>query len=828
MKVRDEPMGGNPSGANGHVCSQPEPPCLGAALRALARGLWPVVIHPYDAKVPSPGKAPIGQAWGKERPDEQSLRSTFNRHPKGNVGLKLGAEGGVVDVDVDDPGAAASVLARIFPDGIPPTRGWSNADGKFHLLFLWDDRFARYGKSIIKGQVQAGGEVTGNPSYAGLEIRIGAPIGSAKQLQTVIPPSLMANGAARRWNEHREILPAPESLFADLDAHAAPEAGPTKGKASDPKPKSLDDVALAADALRFLGPVYYDDYGQWLNIGFALHCLGQTGLGLWDDWSRASSKYQDGVCEAKWRGMKDDGVKLGSLFHEAKRNGWKRPTRPGRKPASPPEPSANGEHDPPPPGGGEASAEEPPINRTDLGNARRLVKRFGDDMRHCAPWRTWLVWDGRRWVKDRTGATKRMAKKTVQLIAMEAAQIEADEERKATLRWALSSESRKALEAMVAVAESEPGVSVSGESWDTDDWLLNCLNGTIDLRTGKLRPHRREDLITNLCPVEFDPNAKCPRWEQFEHEIFAGDVGVIRYMRRAVGYALTGVDHVQEINILYGDGSNGKNVYLDTVRGIFGDYGFQAEPSLLLASQSEKHPTGVADLCGRRFVSASEIDDGKRFAEAFVKRLTGDRTITARRLYEDNFQFKRTFKVFLATNARPEIRGQDAGIWRRIRLIPFGVTFVKKEKPSNPPFILHEQEGLIDDLTKEASGILALFVRACLEWQQEGMKPPPAVIAATEDYRKDMDTVAEFISECCKSYLDHEALKTQARTKPAELYQAYVEHTKSSGIEPLGSRVFGAKLEKLGYHLDKSNGKCWRLGITLLASGSTPGEAGAP
>jgi P4 family phage/plasmid primase-like protien len=500
---------------------------------------------------------------------------------------------------------------------------------------------------------------------------------------------------------------------------------------------------------------------------------------------------------------------------------WVREIRPnpcpkGVKIAKPGE-NLPGEDEPLPPDG--TTASPPAVNRTDLGNARRLVSRFGAGIRYCHPWRTWFTWDGRRWLKDQTGAVKRMAKKTVQAIAAEAAGIDDDDERKAVLKWALASESRKALDNMQTLAESEPGVSVTPDEWDSDHWLLNCLNGTLDLRTGELRPHRREDLITRVCPVEYDPHAPCPRWERFETEVFAGDAGVIGYMRRAVGYSLTGSDQVQELNILHGDGSNGKNVYLDTVRGILGDYADVAEPSLLLASSSDKHPTGVADLCGRRFVTASETDDGKRFAEGFVKRLTGDRTIKARWLHKDFFTFLRTFKVFLATNSKPEIRGTDLGIWRRIRLVPFKVTFVKKNKPISPPLILHEQEGLTDELMKEAPGILALLVRGCLEWQKDGMTPPPAVVAATEEYRQEMDTVADFIAERCNSFLDHEMLKTQARVSPTALYQAYTEHTRQNGIEPLGARTFGGKLEKLGYRLDKSNGKCWRCGITLRADG---------
>jgi Bifunctional DNA primase/polymerase, N-terminal len=216
--------------------------CLEAALRELEAGRWPVPIHSIDAKVSSPGKAPIGQAWGKDRPDEKFLRSTWRRHPKAGVGLLLGAQGGVVDIDIDQPEYARETLARLFPDGIPPTMGWSNADGKFHLLFLYDERLSRYRKAIVKGQVNPDGEITGNAHYAGLEIRIGAATGEGKQLQTVIPPSLMSNGQARRWNEHKVILTLPESVFADLDRYAVDKPADVRPKSPAPSSAAISST----------------------------------------------------------------------------------------------------------------------------------------------------------------------------------------------------------------------------------------------------------------------------------------------------------------------------------------------------------------------------------------------------------------------------------------------------------------------------------------------------------------------------------------------------------------------------------------------------------
>ena len=217
----------------------PPPHVLGTALWFLESGHWPVLISPVDSKdTTSPGKAPIGRAWGAERHDERWWRSSLKRTPKAGVGLKLGAEGGVIDIDVDDPEAAAPVLARIFPDGIPETMGWSNAGGRRHLLFRWDDRLARYGKAIIKGQRRADGKIIGNPKYLGLEIRIGAAEAGGKQYQSVIPPSLLKDAEARRWNEHAEILPAPPCLFADLDAHHAATVEPPSPAAIPVAPKA--------------------------------------------------------------------------------------------------------------------------------------------------------------------------------------------------------------------------------------------------------------------------------------------------------------------------------------------------------------------------------------------------------------------------------------------------------------------------------------------------------------------------------------------------------------------------------------------------------------
>jgi P4 family phage/plasmid primase-like protien len=449
---------------------------------------------------------------------------------------------------------------------------------------------------------------------------------------------------------------------------------------------------------------------------------------------------------------------------------------------------------------------------TDLGNAERLVAAHGHALRYCKPWGEWLEWDGRRWREDRTGAVERRAKETVRLIHREADGVEDKDERQAIFDWAVASESRKRIDAMIALARSEAGVAVVPEELNADPWLFNCLSGTINLRTGELRPHDPADLITKLANAEYHPGARCPRWEQFEREVFAGDDEVIGYVRRKLGYSLTGLDQVQELDILFGDGANGKSVFLDTILSLLGDYACQAAPDLLMAKDGSDHPTGIADLDGRRFVAASETESGRRLAEALVKRLTGDKLIKGRRMRQDFYEFARTFKVFLACNHKPRIRGSDHAIWRRIKLVPFRVKFVGPGEAVAPPLVLPAVEGLTEQLVGESPGILALLVEACLDWQRGGMRTPESVEAATDGYRREMDVIGDFIADRCTA---QEGLQVKA----SALYAAYRKWCEDSGIKaPLSLRDFGSEMERRGFVAKHTNSGNFRQGLGLNAS----------
>ena len=445
-------------------------------------------------------------------------------------------------------------------------------------------------------------------------------------------------------------------------------------------------------------------------------------------------------------------------------------------------------------------------NLTDTGNADRLVKHFGHCIRFCAQYGKWLAWDGRRWKEDSTGEIFRLAGQTVRRIAAEASQTEDHDQRKALLKWAIESESRNRIDAMIYLARYVQGIPVEPAELDRNRMLLTARNGTIDLRTGEIGPHRREDLITKLADVDYDPSDDCPRWKRFEREIMNDDDAMIGYLRRIAGYALTGDVSEHSLFFFFGGGRNGKSVWLNTVQRILGDYATTVNASLITAKYSDDHPTGLTDLEGRRFVATVEVEDGKKLAESLVKQLTGGDPIRARRMRQDFYQFAPTHKIILAANHKPEIRGRDEAIWERIKLVPFDVTFVEADRVDPAKKFLLKDKQLSTTLEAENSGILALLVRSCLEWQKSGMSEPSAVSSATAEYRAEMDELADFIEERC-------VVSEQVRVKATALYDAYVVWAKARSKTAMLTRAFGAEMECRSYTLKKSNSVAWRLGI---------------
>ena len=422
----------------------------------------------------------------------------------------------------------------------------------------------------------------------------------------------------------------------------------------------------------------------------------------------------------------------------------------------------------------------PEIRETDLGNARRLVRLHGKNLRYCYPWGKWLVWTGTHWEIDDTGTVEKWAKETVREIYNEAAAEPQDERRQALVKHALRSESLNKINSMITLAQSEPGIPVRPEDLDLDPWLLNCQNGTLNLKTMELYSHRREDLLTNVLAVPYDASAQCPKWEAFLGDIFAGDEALIEFVQQAVGYSLSGITDERCMFILYGKGRNGKSTFVEALADLLGPYAMKTEITTLTDKRQGNAATNdLARLRGARFVHVSETDEGRRFAEGKVKDLTGGDRISARFLYAEIFEYVPEFKIWMATNYKPQIRGTDPAIWDRIRLIPFTVRI-----PDNK---LRPKRTVMAEFEAEQAGILAWAVAGCVKWLTQGLDMPEAVRTATEGYREEMDVLAGFIDDCC-------ILSKEAFAKASDLYAAYRAWCEKSGEHPMSLRTFGARL----------------------------------
>jgi putative DNA primase/helicase len=447
-----------------------------------------------------------------------------------------------------------------------------------------------------------------------------------------------------------------------------------------------------------------------------------------------------------------------------------------------------------------------PPNPTDTGNALRFASQHRGKVRYCGQYGKWLAWDGRRWKEDTTGQVYRLARKTIQRMWREAIDIDDGKAKD----WCMESESRKHIDAMIYLARYMEGIPVEASELDRDPWLLNVRNGTIDLQTGKLRPHDPEELLTKICDVSYDPEALCPRFVRFLDEIMDGRSDMVDYLLRCLGYCITGDVREHVLFFFYGEGRNGKSLLLAIVQGILQDYATVVNASLITSKQQEDHPTGLTDLEGRRFVSTIEVADGKRMAEALVKQLTGGDRIKARRMRQDFYEFDPVHKLILAANHRPEIKGTDEAIWERIKVIPFDVTFVEESRFDPSKKLLLKDKQLAGALESERQGILALLVRSCLAWQAQGLKEPESVVRATKEYRSDMNDIETFIDQIC-------FCSPAVRVKATELREAYLAWAKLNGYEAMKGRAFGSEMERRGYTLKKSNSIAWRDGIGIKA-----------
>lgn len=700
-----------------------------------------------------------------------------------NVGLATGGASGVwvFDVDGDPPkgggltGPEALAILEERHGPLPPTLTVRTGNGAHYYFEMPPHREVRNRARVTIDGQRASLDTRGDGGYV------------------VLPPSIHPSGRKYEWGrDFTGIAQAPEWLLEVLyppKPEPAPRLPPTTAA-------TLEDVATGAEVLQ-------------LAAQRIITCTGSRHDAIYRE-SAVIGELVGGGCidrEVATVALVAAGMEAGKPEVEVRRT-----VRDGL---------ARGERSPrrfsDAPVGIPATIYRP----SDVGNAARLVDRFGADVRWCdvAQGEGWLVWDGKRWAPDAMRRVDALSRQVAVDVVTYAAELQdraraaaaaigqtatpaqqralaqLRTEAKVWVQWSRQSEMQAHLAAVAKVARTD--VAIRHDDLDADHWALNVQNGIVDLRTDDLRPHEREARATKIAGTALGSRSECPTWMAFIARIMGNDPEMVAFLQRVVGYCLTGSTREQCVFILYGNGSNGKSTFLDTLRAIMGDYAVHARAETFVRDTRGGIPNDIAALRGARLVTASEPEQGEQLDEGLVKEMTGDAAMTARFMRSEFFTFQPTFKVLLATNHRPVIRGTDHGIWRRIRLIPFTETIAEHEKDRD----------LGSKLAAEAPGILAWALEGCLQWQRIGLAPPAVVLDATQDYRADMDILSEFLSEKCVQ------VGTVGNTP---LYQAFSAWASANGERPRSHRWLSRALTDRGYKQDanRAMGRRWS-GLSL-------------
>lgn len=420
---------------------------------------------------------------------------------------------------------------------------------------------------------------------------------------------------------------------------------------------------------------------------------------------------------------------------------------------------------------------------TEAGNAECFTELYANGFRYVPEWRMWLKWNRSIWAEDKSMAHKRAMLMTVRARGMSAGMIPNQDERRAFSAWARSNETNARINGALALAAVLPSVSAQPEQFDTDPWLLAMGGVTWDLREDKGREPTKGDYITRSVGTSYDPAATSPTWDRVLGEVFEGDCEMQAYFQRAVGYSLTGANSEQAMFICVGAGANGKSTILGAIRDVFGTYAAAARFETFDADVKSTTGDDLAALRGKRLVLVIEADMQRKLAEGRIKQVTGGTDlITCRHLYGKDFSYRPEFKVWMAVNHKPTIRGQDEGIWRRIHLIPFHARF---DGDKRDPF-------LDEKLRAEMPGILNWALRGAKAWREQGLNPPKQVAEATKEYRRESDIVGQWMADCVTE-------DPKAETPQAEVYMSYRNWAGENGVKPMSANMLGRVLTERGF-----------------------------
>lgn len=761
-------------------------PYLTAALAYAKRG-WPVVALHSPVKAQdgltcscggntprgacSPGKHPRTLHGFKDATVEvATLRSWWGLWPGANVGLRSGEASGVVVLDVDPKhGGSAALDALLAVHGpLPVTPEVVTGGGGRHFYFAYPVGVAV--KNSV-GKVGVGLDIRGEGGYI------------------TAPPSLHVSGRQYGWGEGRSpddvpLAPLPPWLLKLATAPKGAKAPSDKSVRGKKDGQTTLNVSRAADG-KLTASVDAQRYANGA-LGRALMVVANAKEGTRNETLNAES-FAIGTLVGAGALLKS--LAAAELLDAAIACGL-------------PEDEARATIQ----SGLTAGMADPrdlshldigPFMLNEGGNAERLEAWHQGKLRYCDAW-GWLAFDGARWKADKAGAVM-AATEVIKTIQRQADMLDERSDKAShalakTLRaHAGRSYRSNSIEGMLRLASSRPAFRIALDALDRDPWLLNVANGTLDLRTGELRPHDPADLLTKVAPVVYDAAATCPLWDRFLLDIMDGDREMVDFLRRAVGYSLTGLTTEQRLFIAHGTGRNGKSVFLSTLLEMLGDYGAETPATTLLIRKHDGGiPNDVARLQRPHLVSANETDDGAAMDEAKVKAMTGGDKITARFLHQEWFEFTPRFTVWLRTNSLPRIKGLDEGIWRRLVPIPFEVT-IPEEKVDRD---------LLEKLRAELPGILAWAVRGANEWRQNGLGVPERIQGAMTEYRTEQDSVAAFLEWCPA---------IPPRVRALDFHQQYASYMANTRRSAVSQTAFGRRLTDMGWGSLVAEGITYRV-----------------
>ena len=680
--------------------------------------------------------------YQERRPKRAQVREWFENDPDAGIGIITGAVSGLVVLDVDLKSGGRKSLEHLQQQygRLPKTVSAKTGGGGRHFYF------SHPGVSVrpSAGQLGPGLDIRGDGGYV------------------VAPPSQHRNGRSYEWKHSPEttvLAPIPEWLLRLI--------------VDEPKSKTMKENSTTA--------IVEGHRNETLtSLAGAMRRRGCDGEAI----RRALLAENNEKCDPPLPAKEVERIAQSIARYE--------------------------------PEAVDPAGEDPGGERyTDMANAARLADEAAGRIAHVEEMKDkWYVYDGARLNLEAKTALVPYVKAIARRLYGEAAELEEKaqrvEEATTKARGNLSAralaekekeieqiqecaarrhagadrlESRDGCYAAIDLAKAEPSVRLKLESLDAHPTWLNTPTGTLDLQTGEVWNHRFEDYLTRITTAAYDPAATCPRWEAFLAEVIPSK-GVRSFMQRSVGLTLTDITSEQCLWFLYGLGRNGKTTFLNAIRAVLGDYAAAVPAStLMVKAHGDDKRNDVARLRGARFVAANEAEDGQQMAEALIKQLTGEDPITVRFLYAEFFEFKPAFKIFLAANHKPAIRGQDIAMWRRIHVVPFTQT-IPLEKVD---------KALPAALAAEASGILNWAIAGFKAWQNGGLRPPKEVTDATDAYKDESDPLGEFFDE-------YTVKDPKASVLARDIYKEYEHWAQSTGVKfPMTQQTLGRQLQARGF-----------------------------